>query len=151
MRIEGKSHIEFLGERDRELLRAFREALALRHVRSFDQAVKVAVRSRCRRFWISEERALKLVKAMWAAPHEPPCKGERLRLMGELEPKVREKVASGATLEDAVSEAVHSPASSFFLTFRTARATIYRLLSRRRSAGRAQAGAADGEGASPRG
>ena len=84
--------------------------------------------SRAERFYISEERALLLIKRkMKTGSWDPDMFPMRRRMMEVIEEKVAElrRVDPGMSLREAVFEVVNSPAPSFFLTPGSVRVIFY--------------------------
>lgn len=121
------SRPEFSSERSQLLIRNFREALARQSVISKQKAFQEAADAPVPRFWVSEARAVRIIKMM--------MKGEDvLDGMNEEKRKMYEEIYRRVTdfkernpempLGDIVFEVVNSPAPESYLTWHTAKKII---------------------------
>jgi hypothetical protein len=123
------SVLEFTHERNTDLLRAFRvQMLQARHIRMTDIFSRV-VQMPSSRFWVSEERAAIVVSSML---HGRPLTGMReskKRMFREIYRRVVILRAADARrpLSDIVSEVIHQPAPSFYMSPGSAKEIIYRI------------------------
>ena len=94
------------------------------------QIVTQMCRAGAPRFWISEERALRVVRAALRTGQLPPLRTAVRRMYTDLLAVVRPLLGTspGLTLTDAVYRAVNSPAPNFYYSPEYARCLIYRLL-----------------------
>lgn len=123
------SILDFTHQRNDELLRAFREQLALADYVVMPEIFEKVANSPTRRFWVSEERAAIVISAMLSGkplPRMLPTKREMFEEIFRRFIKCR-KAHPGISLADAIAIVVHSPAPKFYLTPRTAGEIIYRI------------------------
>ncbi len=82
------------------------------------------------RFWISEERALRVVRSALHTGNLPPLRTAVHNMYTDLLKAVRRLLDTtpGLTVTEAVYRAVNSPAPSFYYSPEYARCLIYRLL-----------------------
>lgn len=130
---------EFIEQRDRELAAAFREILLSADMQLSEMFAAAAKRP-CSRFWVGESRAFRVIKEMLEG-HTSTQTGSSMlvkkqEMYGEILRRVKERLSadSGCSLEQAVHEAVNSPAPEFYITEKSARVIIYRI--RRRKTGK---------------
>lgn len=122
--------VDFLKQRDAELMRVFKAALHDADHIDMDEIGRKMVETPCSRFWVSEERATAVISAvMRGEPILQTMRGERKEMFEELADRVsRLRTGQPQTpLYDIVLKAVHSPAPKFYLTARYAMQVIYRM------------------------
>ena len=123
---------DYTVSRNEELVEAFRKRLGKKSVNVKD-IFSDLTRAGASRFYISEERAFRLVRAML---NGEPIPGydlfipQRRRLLQDIARLTEELMEGnpGMSLRDAVYQAVNSPAPSFYLTTGSIRTIIYRHL-----------------------
>lgn len=127
---------EFIKQRDRELAAAFREILLSADMQLSEMFAAAAKRP-CSRFWVGESRAFRVIKEMLEG-HTSTQTGSAMlvkkqEMYGEILRRVKERLRadSGCSLEQAVHEAVNSPAPEFYITEKSARVIIYRIRRRK--------------------
>lgn len=130
---------EFIEQRDRELVAAFREILLSADM-PLSEMFAAAAKRPCSRFWVGESRAFRVIKEMHEG-HTSTQTGSAMlekkqEMYGEILRRVEERLRadSGSSLEQAVHDVVNSPAPEFYLTEKSARVIIYRI--RRRKTGK---------------
>lgn len=117
---------DFNRQRDLDLLRAYRQAAA---AASFiDRSIfKAVVALPSERFWVSEERAVRVVSAMLAGKplHLSPCKQE---MFGEIYRRALFFLRANPSLSltDVISRVLSQRAPKFYLTPESARVIISR-------------------------
>lgn len=122
--------LEFTDERNRELMRAFRDAVSKSSFIDITEISSVVVNMPCSRFWVSEERARVVVAAL--AKGKPvldamrPTKREMFREIYGRVLAMRE-TRPDAPLRELVMKAVLSPAPKFYMRPRCAMEIIYRI------------------------
>lgn len=123
-----KSRCEFASERSELLLRNFRESLTIQSRISLKRAFHDAVNAPAPRFWVSEIRALRIVKAILNGDLEilDSMRAEKQRMYLEIARRVKDMKASNPemNLGDIVFTVVNSPAPSFYMTADYARKLI---------------------------
>lgn len=127
---------EFIEQRDRELAAAFREILLSADM-PLSEMFAAAAKRPCSRFWVGESRAFRVIKEMLEG-HTSTQTGSAMlvkkqEMYGEILRRVKERLRadSGSSLEQAVHEAVNSPAPEFYITEKSARVIIYRIRRRK--------------------
>lgn len=115
-------------ERGRELMRAFRTVLAGTHHIVMRNVFSEVVDMPCSRFWVSEERALCVIRTMMDGRALLPS-GEKRAMYEELYARVAALRAShhDAPLRLLVAIAVNSPAPRFYLSPSQAKSIINRM------------------------
>ncbi len=123
------STADFIPQRNKELLEAFKQELYQLGNISNDRIFSRAAHRKASRFWVSEQRAAVVVSKM--------LKGDRLLTMNrkkremyfEIFKRVRILLEHNPhrTISDAVFEVVNSPAPEFYLTDKSARVLIYKI------------------------
>lgn len=128
------SKIEFMAERDYELLRTYRRVISGKSRIDLGEVAREVVASGSSRFWVSEERARAVVSAM--RKRRPVLEGmqaSKRAMYEELYRRVEALLTArpGATLSEVVTEAVNGPAPGFYMEPRSAIETLYKLRKRR--------------------
>ncbi len=122
--------LEFTDERNKDLMRSFREAIARRNPIDISEVSEELVNMPCSRFWVSEERAMvvvsALVKGLSVLNAMRPTKREmfqeiynRVTALQEAHPDV--------ALFELVMRVVNSPAPKFYMRPRCAMEIIYKI------------------------
>ena len=118
---------EFSAERSECLLRNFRESLARQSKISVARAFGDAVDAPAPRFWVSEVRALKIVRRMLNGDDPTGAMNrEKVRMYHEIFKRVLERMEKEpeTPLGDIVFDVVNSPAPSSYLEPTTAKRII---------------------------
>lgn len=112
------SSFEYKEERDAELLRAWREQLAIRHNISIAEVAVAVAESPCKRFWVSEERAEAVVASLERGRTMERMSRTRREMFEEIFNRYTQyrKAHPNATRREAVWSVVGSPAPRFYLT-----------------------------------
>lgn len=121
------STFEYAEERGHCLLTAFRRVMASSGALTQEEACRMAAESTAPRFWVSEERARRVIVKMLEGRDETGrMLPEKRRMYGELFMRCRRILASspGADIDDVVFEAVNQPAPSHYMSVATARRII---------------------------
>ncbi|MDE6272367.1 MAG: hypothetical protein K2M31_05105 [Muribaculaceae bacterium] len=121
---------EYSEERDRELVRCFRKRLGEVRVIDLDKIFAEVAAHPASRFYVSEFRAAIVIRhhlrhGVWSV------KGaKRLEMFQEIEKRVVGLMESRSdlSLDDALVEVINSEAPEFYLTPRSCRTIIYKLL-----------------------
>lgn len=122
--------LEFTEERNKELLRAFRMAIDKAKIIDFAEISKEVVNTPCKRFWVSEERAMTVVAAMMRGK---PILCAMLPTKREMFKEIYKRVIAlkkkrpKATLSQLVANVVYSPAPKFYMRPRCAMEIIYKI------------------------
>ena len=122
--------LEFTDERNKELMRAFREAVNRRTFIDITEISEEIVNMPCSRFWVSEERAMVVVAALIKG--KPvlnamrPTKREMFREIYNRVLSLKQRFHN-ASLFELTLKAVNSPAPKFYMTPRSAMETIYKI------------------------
>lgn len=123
------SVVEFTPQRDKELLKAFRNQLHLLGEVPLQEIFTRAAMSPASRFWVSEKRALIVISRMFKGDRILSMNSKKKEMFYEIFRRVKatRDEEPGITLTEAIFRAVNSPAPEFYLTPKSARAMIYRL------------------------
>lgn len=123
------SIVEFRDQRDRELLKAFREQLSKLGTLPLNDLFTRAAMTPASRFWVSERRAMIVMSQMLKGDRLLSMNPKRREMFYEIFRRVRRILTENPeiTLTEASFRVVNSPAPEFYLTPKSARAMIYRL------------------------
>lgn len=122
--------LEFTDERNEELMRAFREAIAKKTFIDITEISEIIVNMPCSRFWVSEERAMVVITAIIKG--KPildamrPTKREMFQEIYSRFTSLRLECPDASVFE-LVLKVVNSPAPKFYMTPRSAMETIYKI------------------------
>ena len=122
--------LEFTDERNKELMRAFREAISKSDFIDIAKISEVIVNTPCSRFWVSEERAMVVVAALIKGkPALNAMRPTKREMFTEIYNRVIEmqKKRPDAALFELVMKAVNSPAPKFYMRPRCAMEVIYKI------------------------
>lgn len=129
------SVLEFTEMRNKELMRAYREALAeCTHISVADVSERI-VNKPCSRFWVSEERALVVVSAVLrGVPVMSLMRSTKKEMYAEIINRVKAARARwpSLSLADIVMKVVHTPAPKFYMRPRCAMEIIYKIKNEQR-------------------
>lgn len=122
--------LEFTAHRNKELMRAFREALASCERIDISEVSSRVVNMPCARFWVSEERAAVVISAMFQGKDilskMRPTKREMfLEIFHRV--KALRSIYPHLPLFDLVTQVVNSPAPKFYMLPRCAMEIIYKI------------------------
>lgn len=123
------SILDFTRERNADLMRAFREQLALARFVVMPEIFEMVAESPASRFWVSEERATIVISAMDAGKPLPRMRSNKREMFEEIYRRFlaeRKKHPDMSTYE-LVTMIVNQPAPKFYLTPRTVGEFIYRI------------------------
>ena len=124
------SILEFTHDRNRELMSAYRKAIADRPFIDIAEVSQAMVNMPCSRFWVSEERAMVVIAAMMK--RKPilramrPTKREMFQEIYDRVMRLRDK-RPNAPLFELVTQVVNSPAPKFYMRPRCAMEIIYKI------------------------
>lgn len=124
--------LEFERERNLDLLRAYREQIAIQLSStgqfSNQKAFREVVNMPAKRFWVSSERALNVVSLI-AKGKTPPMRPTKLAMFQEIYKRVKEerKKHGKIPLTHIVEIVVAQEAPSFYMTPKTARFFIWKI------------------------
>lgn len=122
--------LEFTDERNKELMRAFREAINKRAFIDITEISEEVVNMPCSRFWVSEERAMVVVAALIKGkPVLDAMRTTKREMFQEIYSRVQkyQKQFPDASLSELVLKAVNSPSPKFYMTPRSAMEIIYKI------------------------
>ena len=122
--------LEFTDDRNKELLRAFREAISKSDFIDITEISEIIVNMPCSRFWVSEERAMVVVAAMLKGkPVLNAMRSTKREMFQEIYNRVIElrKTLPNASLFELVMKVVNSPAPKFYMRPRCAMELIYKI------------------------
>lgn len=113
---------DYTSSRNENLRREFLARLG-RNGKSVTEVIESLTGIGAPRFYISEERALSILKNERA-----PLLGTRRLMMAEIKRRVRTlRIANPSmSMKDAVFQVVNSPAPNFYLTFSSIKTILYR-------------------------
>lgn len=127
--------LEFTEQRNKELMRAFREAINKRTFIDITEISEEVVNMNCSRFWVSEERAMAVVAALIKGkPVLDAMRPTKREMFREIYKRVQQlqKKFPHASMAELVFKTVNSPAPKFYMTPRSAMETIYKIKKNRR-------------------
>lgn len=122
--------LEFTDERNKELMKAFRETIKKRTFIDITEISEEIVNMPCSRFWVSEERAMVVVAALIKGrPVLDAMRPTKREMFQEIYNRVLDlqKEFPGASIFQLALKAVNSPAPKFYMTPRSAMETIYKI------------------------
>lgn len=122
--------LEFTEKRNKELMKAFREAIGKRSFLYIKEISEDVVNMPCSRFWVSEERAMVVVAALLKGiPILDAMRPTKREMFQEIYNRVIElqKQIPNTSIFELVLKAVNSPAPKFYMTPRSAMETIYKI------------------------
>lgn len=129
---------EFKGERERELLAAYKVQLSKRHHKRLDYSFWEAVaKTPASRFWVSADRAIVIIKKLLKG-EDVPTKIENNRMMFEdlFQVVLKEKKKKpDDKLALLVERAIRTPAPQMYITPNSAKIIISRIRRRIRTTG----------------
>ena len=111
--------MDFTSQRNDDLMRAYREQLALANYIIMPEIFEKVAESPARRFWVSEERAAVVVARMLVGKPFSGMRQNKFLAPRDLHPD--------KSLFELVSRVVHQPAPKFYLTPRTVGEFIYHI------------------------
>ena len=122
--------LEFTAERNKQLIQAFRNALAAHKHIDISRIAQEIVNTPCTRFWVSEERAVTVINAM--RKNKPilramrPTKREMFR---EIYTRYlqQHKLQPNTPFKTLIARIINSPAPKFYMQPRCAIEIIYKL------------------------
>lgn len=121
--------LEFTDQRNKELMRAFSDAIAKRKFIDITEVSEEIVNMPCSRFWVSEERVMRvcneLLKGNPVLDTMRPTKREMFQEIYNRVMALR-PVYPDASLFELVIKVVNSPAPKFYMRPRCAMEIIYK-------------------------
>lgn len=121
--------LDFTRQRNADLLRAFRQQLALSKFIVMPNIFELVAESPASRFWVSEERATIVISAMIAGKQLPRMRHNKREMFDEIYRRflIERKDYPQKSVYELVSKIVNQPAPKFYLTPRTVGEFIYRI------------------------
>ena len=125
-RVARRTSFEYRDDRSRNLLEVFNRLFNSIPDARVDNVLMLTVNSPSRRFWVSEERALRVVRKMEHSLKPMPCNTLKREMYDEICRRVRnlEDVHPGWSLERRVGYVVNHEAPKFYLSKSSAHAII---------------------------
>ncbi len=119
----------FTSQRNDDLMRAYREQLALANYIIMPEIFEKVAESPARRFWVSEERAAVEVARMLVGKPFSRMRQNKREMFEEIFRRylALRDLHPDKSLFELVSRVVHQPAPKFYLTPRTVGEFIYRI------------------------
>lgn len=123
------SILDFTGERNADLMRAFRQQLALTRFVIMPEIFERVANSPASRFWVSEERATIVISAMIAGRPMPRMRSCKREMFEEIYRRfvLARREHPDRSVYELVADIVNQPAPKFYLTPRTVGEFIYRI------------------------
>lgn len=120
---------DFTRERNADLMRAFREQLALARFIVMPEIFELVAESPASRFWVSEERAAVVISAMVAGKPFPRMRSNKREMFQEIYRRflIERRKKPKMTVFELATIIVNQPAPKFYLTPRTVGEFIYRI------------------------
>ena len=122
--------LEFTWQRNDELMKAYRQAIADRKCIDIEQISNEIVKMPCTRFWVSEERAMVVIAAIIKGKNIlKTMRNTKRKMFLEIHRRVIAlmKGNTSMSLYDAVIKVVNSPAPEFYMKPRCAMEIIYKI------------------------
>lgn len=123
------SILDFTGQRNNDLMRAYREQLVKARFIVMPEIFELVAESPASRFWVSEERAAIVVAKMLAGKPLPRMRSNKREMFDEIFRRfllMREQYPQ-KSIYTLVTKIVNQPAPKFYLTPRTVGEFIYRI------------------------
>lgn len=123
------SILEFTRERNKDLMRVYREKLSEASIIVMPVIFELVAQSPSSRFWVSEERAAIVVSAMAAGRPMPRMRKNKREMFEEIYRRfvVMHEQQPDKSVYELVALIVNQPAPKFYLTARTVGEFIYRI------------------------
>lgn len=124
------SILEFTEQRNKELMKAFTMALGKASFIDIKIIATEIVNTPCSRFWVSEERAASVIRAIRKNKNVLSCMRPTKREMFiEINKRVKQlrKSTPNSSLPQLVEKVVNSPAPKFYMKPRCAMEIIYKI------------------------
>ncbi len=123
------SIMDFTRQRNDDLMRAFREQLALARFIVMPEIFELVAESPASRFWVSEERAAIVIAAMEAGKPLTRMRRNKREMFEEIYRRylIERKNNPRKSVYELVTRIVNQPAPKFYLTPRTVGEFIYRI------------------------
>lgn len=122
--------LEFTDDRNKELMMAFRKAITNSSVIDITEISESIVNMPCSRFWVSEERAMVVIAAMFKGkPVLNAMRPTKREMFQEIYNRVvdMKNEQPYASIYELVIKAVNSPAPKFYMRPRCAMEIIYKI------------------------
>lgn len=122
--------VDFTHQRNDELMKAFRRALAKCSFIDLHEVCEVTANTPCSRFWVSEERATIVVSAIIKGkPILETMKPNKREMFSEIHRRTLElrQYRPNDSLFNVVWDVVNSPAPKFYLTTDSVLQTIWKI------------------------
>lgn len=122
--------LEFTAERNKQLIQAFRRALAAHKHIEINQIAHDVVNTPCTRFWVSEERAVTVINALIKnKPVLRVMRQSKREMFREIYARYRKlrKIHPTLPVKQIVAKIINSPAPKFYMQPRCAIEIIYKL------------------------
>lgn len=122
--------LEFTDQRNKELMRAFKEVIQEEDFIDINKVSEKLVNKPCSRFWVSEERAMVVMNALFKGrPVLNAMRPTKREMFKEIYHRViaLRKQRPHYSLFELVMHVVNSPAPKFYMLPRSAMATIYKI------------------------
>lgn len=122
------SKCDFNSQRDQDLLRAFRNELAICDSIHMEKIAKrIAISPSCR-FWVSEERALNVVNSIRQGKTLDSMRPTKRRMFTEIYKRFMSLLESNpdASPTDLIYKVVNSPAPEFYMTWKSIVVILHR-------------------------
>jgi hypothetical protein len=121
--------MDFTRQRNDDLMRAFREQLALARFIVMPEIFELVAESPASRFWVSEERAAIVIAAMEAGKPLTRMRRNKREMFEEIYRRylIERKNNPRKSVYELVTRIVNQPAPKFYLTPRTVGEFIYRI------------------------
>jgi len=121
--------MDFTSQRNNDLMRAYREQLALANCIIMPEIFEKVAESPARRFWVSEERAAVEVARMLVGKPFSRMRQNKREMFEEIFRRylALRDLHPDKSLFELVSKVVHQPSPKFYLTPRTVGELIYRI------------------------
>ena len=119
---------DYIDDRNKALLKAYREVMLRPYPIHWREVMNIVVNTPCKRFWVSEEEATRVMRRMIYAKiikRSTPIRREMYQEIHDRVVALRE-ANPGMTIADATFRVVNSPAPKFYITPSSAYVIIQR-------------------------
>lgn len=126
MRKVRRATFEYHADRSRELLKVFNEELGVSEKDRMEDVLQRVVNHPSSRFWVSEERALRIVSSMCRRPLPPKCHPLKREMFEEIHRRTMRLVRQHPdwSLKRCVYHVVNHEAPKFYLAVASAHSLI---------------------------
>ena len=125
-RISRRTSFEYNEDRARDLLKVFKREFEICDCLGMMEVLKIVIDSPAERFWVSEERALRVVSSMYRRPLPDKCNRLKREMFEEIKQRCEQllDVHPDWPLSRRIYYVVGRPAPKFYLSLSSAHAIL---------------------------